>query len=308
MRVLVTGGSGFLGSHVADALSTSGHEVTIFDIAPSNYLKPNQKMITGDILDRDLLKSVIVDQQIVYHFAGIADIDEATEKPVETVKYNILGTTYLLEACRKNAIQRFIFASSAYVFSNSGYFYRTSKQACELLIENYYDLYGLKYTCLRYGSLYGDRANKRNSIYRLIRQAVYDGKIIYAGEGDEIREFIHVRDAAQSSVSILDAKFENQHIILTGAEKLTYNQLLEMINEIMGNNLQIEKKTSIRKAHYKISPYNFSPKLGRKLINNPHIDMGQGLLNCMAEIYEELHTEKKEELGLLINKNGLNKD
>ena len=125
MRVLVTGGSGFLGSHVADALSKSGHEVTIFDIAPSAYLKPNQKMITGDILDRDLLESVIVDQRIVYHFAGIADIDEATEKPVETVKYNILGTTYLLEACRKNAIQRFIFASSAYVFSNSGYFYRT---------------------------------------------------------------------------------------------------------------------------------------------------------------------------------------
>jgi UDP-glucose 4-epimerase len=97
----------------------------------------------------------------------------------------------------------------------------------------------------------------------------------------------------------------NQHIILTGSEKLTYRQLIEMINEMLGNNIKLEMMPSTRKAHYQISPYNFSPKLGRKLINNPHIDMGQGLLHCMAEIYESLHPEKKQELGLLINKNGI---
>ena len=114
-----------------------------------------------------------------------------------------------------------------------------------------------------------------------------------------------MRDTAQSSVSILDPKFENQHIILTGTEKLTYLQLLDMINEILGENIEIEKRPSTRKAHYKMSPYNFNPKLGKKLVNNPHIDMGQGLLHCMAEIYEKLHADKKENLGLLINDNGL---
>lgn len=305
MRILVTGGSGFLGSHVADALTESGHEVTIFDVVESKYLKPEQKMITGDILDQELLNQIVSGQDVVYHFAGIADIDECAERPVDTVKYNILGTTYLLESCKKTNIERFVFASSAYVFSNSGYFYRTSKQACELLVENYNELYDLKYTCLRYGSLYGDRSDERNSIFRLIRQALNEGEIVYYGEGEEIREFIHVRDAASSSVDILDPAFVNQHIILTGSEKLTYRQLVEMINEMLGNNIKLKIMPSTRKAHYKISPYNFSPKLGKKLSNNPHIDMGQGLLLCMAEIYENLHPEKKEELGLLINNNGM---
>ncbi len=301
MKILVTGGSGFLGSHVADALSDHGHAVAIFDIQKSPYLRAGQEMIVGDILDQELLERIVAGKDVVYHFAGIADIDECAERPVDTAKNNILGTVILLEACRKAGIRRFIFASSSYVYSDSGFFYRSSKQACESFIENYAELYGLKYTCVRYGSLYGDRADERNSIYRLIKQAIQDGKITYGGTGEEIREYIHVRDAARISVRILDHEFENQHIILTGFEKMIYRDLLEMIKEMLGNKIEIEILPSERKAHYKITPYNFSPKLGRKLVNNPHIDMGQGLLQCMAELYEQVHGEKHEEMGLLVN-------
>ncbi len=135
----------------------------------------------------------------------------------------------------------------------------------------------------------------------MIKQAVQDGKIVYRGTGEEVREFIHVQDAAQISVAILQPGFENQHIILTGAEKMRYIELLEMIREMLGNKIEIEILPSERKAHYKITPYNFSPKLGRKMVNNPHIDMGQGLLQCMAEIYENVHIEKHEEMGLFVN-------
>lgn len=304
MKVVVTGGSGFLGSHVADALSDEGHEVTIFDIKKSLYLRQDQQMFIGDILDYELIDKVVKGKDVVYHFAGIADIDECAERPVDTAKYNILGTVQLLEACRKAKIRRFIFASSAYVYSNSGYFYRTSKQACESFVENYFDLYGLKYTILRYGSLYGERADKWNSIQRLLCQAIADGKIVYHGNGDEMREFIHVRDAARNSVKILDPEFENDNIIITGTEKMPYRELLEMIKEILENKIEIEMVPSERKAHYKITPYNFSPKLGRKLIANPNIDMGQGLLLCLAEVYEHIHKEKHEELGILISENG----
>jgi UDP-glucose 4-epimerase len=301
MKILVTGGAGFLGSHVADALTEAGHEVTIFDIRKSPYLSDNQKMVIGDILDSETVTRAIDGNQVVYHFAGIADIDECTEKPVETAHYNIIGTIKLLEGCRDVGVQRFIFASSAYVYSNSGYFYRSSKQACESYIENYNELYGLPYTCLRYGSLYGDRSDDRNSIYKMIKQAFTDGKITYCGNGDEIREFIHVKDAAQSSVEVLKDEYENQHIILTGYERFTYKQLVEMIVEIIGNNISVEFKPSTRAAHYKITPYNFSPKLGKKLVNNPHIDMGQGMLQCMAEIYEKCYSNKHTEMGLIIN-------
>jgi len=301
MKVLVTGGSGFLGSHVADKLSEQGHDVTVFDIQKSPYLRPDQEMIVGDILDQGSLDKVVSGKNVIYHFAGIADVDECSKRPVDTVKYNILGTVNLLEACRKSNINRFIFASSAYVYSNSGYFYGSSKQACELFIENFFDIYGLKYTCLRYGSLYGERADERNSIYRLIKQAIKDGMITYRGTGEEMREFIHIQDAAQVSVEILEEKYENQHIIITGAEKMCYKDLLDMVNEMFNNTLEIKILPSERKAHYQITPYNFSPKLGRKMVNNPHIDMGQGLLLCMAEIYEKIHGNKHDETGFFLS-------
>jgi len=304
MNILVTGGSGFLGSHVADALTEAGHEVSIFDVRPSPYLSEGQNMIIGDILDQSALERTVDGFDVVYHFAGIADIDECTCKPVDAVKYNILGTVNLLEASRLANIKRFVFGSSAYVYSDSGYFYRSSKQACESFIENYSALFGLKYTCLRYGSLYGTRADERNSIFRLIQQALKDNKVVYRGTGDELREFIHVRDAAEISVNILETEYENQCITLTGNEKMRYHDLLEMIREMIGSHVAIEILPSNRKAHYKITPYNFSPKLGRKMVNNPHIDMGQGLLQCMAELYEKIHQEKMEEGGLLVDRAG----
>ena len=304
MNILVTGGSGFLGSHVSDALSDTGHSVTIFDIHESPYLRPDQSMCIGDLMDMDQMEPCLKGMDVVYHFAGIADIDECKVRPVDTAKFNVLGTVQLLETCRRVGVRRFVFASSAYVYSDAGFFYRSSKQACESFIENYADLYNLKYTCLRYGSLYGPRADERNSIYKLILQAVKEGKITYQGTGDELREFIHVQDAAQSSVQILDPKYENCYISLTGKEKMQYSVLLEMIKEMLGNRIEIEIKPSTRKAHYRITPYNFSPKLGMKLSNNPHVDMGQGLLQCIGEIFEATHSEKTKELGIFVNGNG----
>jgi len=288
-KAVVFGGSGFLGSHVADALCEEGYDITIVDIKPSPYLRNDQKMITGDILNHDFVVDVIRDHDIVYHFAGIADISDCAKNPVETVKYNILGTVNILDACIKADIKRFMFASSAYVYSSYGYFYRSSKQACESLIEDYHNLYDLKYTCLRYGSLYGERADKRNSIYKILMQAISTGKIQYHGKGDEIREFIHVQDAAKSSVVALDKSYECQCIMLTGTQVMKYSELLEMIQEMLNMEINIEYLPSTNKAHYKITPYNFSPKLGKKLVVNPYIDMGQGLLRCMAEIYEKVH-------------------
>ncbi len=128
-------------------------------------------------------------------------------------------------------------------------------------------------------------------------------EITYYGTGDEIREFIHVRDAADASVKILDPEFENQNIILTGTQTLKYAELLEMINEILSSKVSIKIVPASRKAHYKMTPYNFSPRLGKKFVSNPHIDMGQGLLLCMAEIYKHIHSEKKEQMGLIVGNN-----
>ena len=303
MRVVVFGGSGFLGSHIADTLTTHGHDVTVFDIKQSPYILPEQKMVIGDILDAEKVEEVVNGCDVVYNLAGLADIDDCHFRPLDVTKYNILGNTIVLEASRKTNVSRFIFASSVYVYSESGSFYRSSKQACESFIENYYMIYGLPYTILRYGSLYGERADENNGIYKLIKNAVESGKIQHYGDGEEVREYIHVHDAAELSVEILKQEYENQNVILTGNQPLKYRDLLEMIREILGNQYDIEYLPNRKTGHYKITPYSFNPKMGRKLIKNPFMDMGQGLLNCIAEIYEETHREKKEEMGLIVDRN-----
>jgi UDP-glucose 4-epimerase len=291
VKIFVTGGSGFLGSHVCDALSDAGHEVTIFDVKPSPYLRKDQKMMTGDILDLHLLEGALEGMDVVYHFAGIADIDECVEKPVDTARINVLGTVTLLDAAARAGIKRFVLASSVYVFSSSGYFYRSSKRACEDFMDDYAQRYGLKYTCLRYGSLYGPRADKRNSIFRLLKEAMETGRMTYKGCGDEQREYIHVLDAARSSVKILDSKFENQNVILTGMERFRYIELLEMIKEIFGGSVEINIEPTDRKAHYKLTPYSYTPPLGLKLVNNPYVDFGQGILECLGDIEKQGHGE-----------------
>ena len=142
-KVVVFGGSGFLGSHVADALSDEGYHVVIFDLKKSKYLRDNQEMFIGNILNRDQIREVIIDARYVYHFAAIADIKEAQEKPVEAVEVNILSTVYILDACREFGVERFLYGSTIYVYSEHGSFYRSTKQASELLIENYQKIYNL---------------------------------------------------------------------------------------------------------------------------------------------------------------------
>ncbi len=109
MKIIVFGGSGFLGSHVSDKLSDAGHQVTIFDKVKSLWLRENQKMIIGDILNIASVEDAVDGMDIVFNFAGIADIGEASQRAVDTVKYNILGNTILLDACVNAKIERYIF-------------------------------------------------------------------------------------------------------------------------------------------------------------------------------------------------------
>ena len=232
-NVVVFGGSGFLGSHVADNLSEHGYNVTLFDIQPSPYIRPDQTMIVGDILNSDKVNNALKNQNVVFHFAGLSDLDKGTDQPVEVVNQNILGTINLLNGAVKNNIKRFVFASTIYVYSRLGGFYRCSKQATELFIEEFKNRYGLDYTVLRYGSLYGTRANDSNGIRRYLLQGLRDGKITYPGTGDEMREYINVKDAARLTIDILSPEYKNQHIVVTGHHPMKTRDMLEMIKEML---------------------------------------------------------------------------
>ena len=289
-KVIVFGGSGFLGSHVADSLTENEFEVTIYDMKKSPYLQKSQKMVVGDILDQDQLDKAIEGHDIVYNFAGISDIDECHKRPLDTIKYNILGNAHILESALKYKVKKYLFASSAYVYSSSGSFYRISKQSSELFIESFAEENNMDFVILRYGSLYGDRADNRNSLHRIVETALKNKKIDYYGDGSETREYIHVKDAAGLSVAALDRKYKNQILMLTGTKSIKYGDLLEMIKEIFQDDLEIVKHPKKSKTHYKMSPYSFNPKMAKKLVSNPHIDLGQGILNLIEELHSILNT------------------
>jgi len=294
MKIMVAGGSGFIGSHVADALSSAGHEVTVFDMRESPYLRDDQKFIKGSTLDRELVSDCLAGYDVFYNFAGIPHLDIGLRYPIETVEQNILGTVITLEAARQSGLKRYVYASSIYVYSDQGSFYRCSKQAAELYVEEYHRLHGLEYTILRYGTVYGPRADDHNSVRRYIKMALKGRRISAPARGDEIREYIHVKDAAQSSLSILSEEFRNEHVVLTGLHSMRFVDLLVMIREIVGSDVAIDlvdpDETDPRtgaSGHFAYTPYCFRPRMAKKLVNNPYFDMGQGLLDCIEEIYAE---------------------
>lgn len=287
MKVVVFGGSGFVGSHVADALSERGHAVTVFDVAASRYLRADQTMVVGDIRDRALVDSTVAGADVVYHFAGLADLDACRRMPVETAEANVVGTVVLLDACVRAGVKRFVYASTIYVYSTSGGFYRVSKQAAEGYIEEFQRLGLMHFTILRYGTLYGPRADAGNSVRRFLESALEEKRIVYGGTGDEIREYIHVADAARCSVDILAAEYEDQHIVLTGHHPMRVRDLLLMIQEMVGNGVELTFGVASGPGwqdHYRVTPYSYQPRIARKLVSAHYLDMGQGLLECLAAL------------------------
>jgi UDP-glucose 4-epimerase len=284
-KVVVVGGSGFIGSHVADYLSDAGYQVTIYDKTKSEWLRNNQEIVIGDVQDSEKLNQTIAGAEVVYNFAALADINQALEQPLKTVNINILGNLNVLEACRIHGVKRFIYASTIYVHSREGGFYRCSKQSSEHYVEEYQKTYGLDYTILRYGSLYGPRADSTNGLFRIVDTALKTGKIQYKGDINSMREYIHVEDAARASISILDREFKNESIVLTGQEPMRVFDLLKMLSEILNFSENSVEFTEERyNSHYIRTPYAYQPKLGRKYIPPTHVDLGQGLLQIIGEI------------------------
>ena len=171
IKVLVTGSSGFLGRHIVDSIISKGYDVVTFDLVEFKDHNKSTNFHCGDILDYNSIDNAIKDCDFVYHFAGQADIGASCNIPSKTIMANIIGTQNVLEAARKHNVKRFLFASTIYVYSELGSFYRASKQSCEKIIEEYQREFNLDYTILRFGSLYGPGANEFNGIRDFLLQA-----------------------------------------------------------------------------------------------------------------------------------------
>ncbi|CAN5542395.1 NAD(P)-dependent oxidoreductase [soil metagenome] len=288
-KIVVVGGSGFLGSHVADSFSRAGHDVTIVDVQPSPWRSSDQKEIIADVRDLEALKSAFAGAGTILNFSGIADIAAAGRDPIRTMEINILGTVNTIEAALQCGVKRYLFASTVYVYSDQGGFYRASKQACEAIIRTYGEERGLAYTVLRYGTLYGRRAGPTNRIRAMVVEALRSKRISYPGSGQAMRDFIHVNDAAALTVRALDPAYAGHEILITGQERTKVADIARMISEILMNKVEMNFADGEPEGHYLLTPYSFSPSLSYKLVPNHYVDIGQGLLDCIQEAWGQEH-------------------
>ena len=285
MKIVILGGSGFIGSHVADELSKRNHKVTIFDRRKSKRLRSDQKMLVGDIFNYGALENAIKGNQIVYNFAALSNMDQAMHEPLTCARVNILGMVQALNLCRKYKVRRFIHASSIYATSSQGSFYSCSKRAAEDYLVEFNKSYKLNYTILRFGSVYGLRSDKNNGIRIILDKAISQRKIIYMGNKKAVRKYINVLDAAKACVEILKSRYENKCVVLTGQKSIKISKLLKFFAKILNINSKIifkdEKGNTV---HYIKTPNLYKAKKGRGLLLRSRINFHDGLLSLIQDI------------------------
>jgi len=255
MRCVVTGGSGFIGSHVVDALVNAGHSVINVDLAPSNRVP----LVKADIRDVETLTDVFKrqGQDAVFHIAGVANAREALRDPVKAIEINIAGTVGVLEACRRAEVKRVIFASTVWYYNavdqsvdlsavkagrvryldetepvlptGGGHVYTTSKIASEFLCHDFHRLYGLDFTILRYGIPYGPRMWPGLALRSFVENAFKGEPITVFGNGSAVRRFVYVEDLADAHVRALDTVAVNQTYNLEGDQDVTIKELAESV-------------------------------------------------------------------------------
>ncbi len=283
MKIGIIGGHGFLGLGVSNLLKKKNINFQLFDIKKNNS---HPKSIIGDILRPKSLEKFIRSKDYIFNFAGLADLNESLTRPVDAAEQNILGTINILNLCRKYKIKKYIHASTVYVNGNKGGFYRCSKKAAEDFIIEYHKQYKLKYSIIRFGSLYGPGSDLKNGLFRIIKSAIKKKIISYDGHKENIREYIHIDDAANACFVTINKKFDNKILVASGLNPIKIEDLANMISEIIGvKKIKFKNKTEL--GHYKFSPYNVETSIVEKLVLSTYIDLGQGISQVAKEILKK---------------------
>ena len=285
-KILVIGGSGFIGSHTADYLTYLGYDVSIFDHNESKWINKKQKFIQGNILSYDDLDTAIANHDYVYHLAATADIAESYLNPLDALKNNIIGTSNVADLCSHYKVKKLIFGSSMYTFSQKGSFYKVSKISSEKIIEEYSKSKSLNYLIVRFGSLFGPRSQEWNGITKYVKEIINTKDTLkYNGTGDERREFIYVCDAANICANLINQNYKNECLNITGIQQYKTKELIDMVLEILNKKIKIiYKKKKDNNNHYNITPYSFAPERSKTIVPTEFTDIGQGLLELIKEI------------------------
>lgn len=248
MRVLVTGGSGFIGSHVVDKLRERGVQVRVFDMVMPTF-RSDIEFYHSSLLDFEALRMAMSGVDALYHLAAIADVKDVYEEPHYAESINVRGTINILEAARRSKLQRVIYGSTTWVYSAASeeyvteetplrapsHLYTATKIASEYYCQSYSRLYELPVTILRYGIPYGPRARDGAVIPIFVRKALKGEPLTIAGDGSQFRKFVYVEDLAEGNVLALKTVAKNKIYNLDGSEKVTIKQIAETIQKLISD-------------------------------------------------------------------------
>ncbi len=249
MRVLVTGGSGFIGSHVVDKLRLRGHEPVIYDLRPSPWHEDtNVETVLGSITDREALERALQTCDAVAHLAAVADVNDVHAEPEDAERINARGTVAVLEAARRVGVKRIVYASTIWVYSDCqedevdedtllpapSHLYTSTKLAGELYCKAYQELYGIDYTILRFGIPYGPRAREAAVIPAFVGKALRGEPLTLAGDGSQSRRFVYVEDLADGVAVALSDTAANRVYNLASDENVTIKRIAETIKDELG--------------------------------------------------------------------------
>jgi UDP-glucose 4-epimerase len=249
MRVLVTGGGGFIGSHVVDRLIERGDTPRIFDLSASPYHSPLEvETFTGSITDPANLDLAMRDCDAVIHLAAVADVAHVHADPVLAEEVNTRGTLNVLEAACRTEVGRVVYGSTTWVYSDCAeqavdeetpipaprHLYTATKLAGETYCAGYAELFELESTVLRFGIPYGPRARAAGVVAKFTDLALEGKALTIAGDGSQCRSFIYVEDLAAGIVTALAPEAANRTYNLSGDEVVTILEIAETVQEMTG--------------------------------------------------------------------------
>jgi UDP-glucose 4-epimerase len=312
MKVLVTGGSGFIGSHVVDKLRDKGINVRVYDATIPSF-RDDIEYYQGSILDSDSIGFAMQDVDAVMHLAAIADVKAVYERPHRSEAINVRGIINVLEAARLSArVKRVIYGSTTWVYSETEssnmdettplhaplHFYTATKLAGEYYCQSYSKLYDLDVTILRYGIPYGPRARDGAVIPIFVKKALNGETLTIAGDGSQFRKFIYVEDLAEGNVLALQSIAKNKIYNLDGNERVTIKKISETIQKIVGN-VEIEY---IQERPGDFSGKEVSSELAKRELKwSPKVNLEEGIRRYIVW-YKERDKRCRNDWGKLDKK------
>jgi UDP-glucose 4-epimerase len=271
MRVLITGGAGFIGGHIAEKLARDGHNITVIDNFVSYYdlgIKRHNvetarnaasaaggsyELVNASVTDEETVNKLVANADVVYHQAAQAGVRKSIEQPTKVNEFNIDGTITVLEAARNHDIERVVVASSSSVYGKPEYLpydenhpttpvspYGVSKLATEQYARVYYEVYGLPTVSLRYFTVYGPRMRPNMAMTNFVSRCLHDEPPVIYGTGEQTRDFTYIEDIRRINEQLLTDNSADGEICNIGStDNIDIQTLAEIIRDEINPSLDI---------------------------------------------------------------------